>query len=550
MSRPTLIRCALVVAGGVILYLSFPPTELWWLAPIGIVAFAAVVHDRRPGAAFWYGYLFGAAFLFPLINWVGTYVGPIATVPLVAAESVAFGLLGIAVAQIRKLPAAPFWAACLWVGVEALRSRVPFGGFPWGRLAFGQPEGKFLPLAALGGAPLLSFAVALTGFGLAALVHVAVTSRANLRPTQLISGVVCIVLPLCAGLASAPLVDTGAENGTATIAVVQGDVPRAGLEFSSQRRAVLDNHAARTEELAADVAAGRVPQPDVVIWPENASDLDPYLSPDAEQVIEQAVEAIGVPTLVGTVLLTGERYDTTNTVLVWEPGTGPVERYDKRRILPFGEYMPFRSFFRLFTSQVDEAGNFVSGDEDAVVTANGIRIGLAICWEVAFDGALTDAARDDAEILVVPTNNATFGRTDMTYQQLAMSRVRAVEHGRAVLVAATSGVSAVISPDGSVLQETDLFTPDVLVAQVPRRTSTTLATDLGAAPEWVLTALGAFAVAIVGYRNRSGSEGLKSEVLERLRRHRRAPKRRARDERATHGGWGRARPGTGDHPDL
>jgi apolipoprotein N-acyltransferase len=302
------------------------------------------------------------------------------------------------------------------------------------------------------------------------------------------------VAPVVTGIVAAPLAETTTVDGQAVVALVQGNVPRAGLDFNAQRRAVLDNHVARTMQLAADVAAGRYPQPALVIWPENSSDIDPLRNPDARAVINRAVRAIGAPILVGAVL----RHDDghyTNTAIVWDPRTGPGERHDKRRVQPFGEYVPYRRFFRLFSSYVDRASNFVPGSGDGAVDMGPVRVGVATCYEVVFDDLVRQSVRSGAQVLAVPTNNATFGFTEMTYQQQAIARVRAVEHGRTVLVAATSGVSAVIAPDGTVEQHTSLFTPAALVARVPLRSGTTLATRLGPVPEWLLVALGVLGVA-------------------------------------------------------
>jgi apolipoprotein N-acyltransferase len=296
-----------------------------------------------------------------------------------------------------------------------------------------------------------------------------------------------------AGLAVAPMVTTAATNGHAVAALIQGNVPRAGLDFNAQRRAVLDNHVARTLQLADDVAAGRSPRPQLVIWPENSSDIDPLRNADARTEIDYTARTIGAPIVVGAVL---EHDDgrPTNTLIVWDPRTGPGERQDKRRLQPFGEYMPYRDFFRLFSPYVDRASNFVPGTGDGALNVGPARVGVATCYEVVFDDLVRQSVQSGADVLAVPTNNATFGFTDMTYQQQAISRVRAVEHGRAVLVAATSGASAVIAPDGTVEQSTRLFTPAALVTQVPLRTGTTLATRLGPGPEWCLTAVGVLGV--------------------------------------------------------
>ncbi|MCP2257519.1 apolipoprotein N-acyltransferase [Streptoalloteichus tenebrarius] len=511
-TRAFVLRLLGAVAAGLTLFASFPPRPLWWLAPLAFVLLGLVVHGRRARAGFGYGVVFGAAFLGPLLWWTGTYVGVAAPLALTALESLFFGVGCAAVAATSRLRGAPVWAAALWVGADALRARLPFGGFPWGKVAFGQPEGVFLPLAAVGGTALLSFAVTLCGFGLAALARTLLVWRRGLGRPRWWGPGLAAVAPVLAGAVAGPLVvSTAPESGTATAAVVQGNVPRLGLDFNAQRRAVLDNHVRRTEELAQAVREGRVRQPDLVIWPENSSDIDPYRNADAWAEIQEAVRQVNAPVSVGAVLVppTGS---LRNTAILWEPRRGPVAEYTKRQLQPFGETLPLRGLMRLVAPEfVDKLQHEFGPGQEAVSFPMGpARVGLATCYEVAFDWAVTDTVRSGAQVLAIPTNNATFGFTDMTYQQLAMSRVRAVEHGRTVLVAATSGVSAVVLPDGSVARSTALFTPDVLVENVPLRTTATLATRLGAVPEWALTALGAAAlgwVMVRGVARRRGVAG-------------------------------------------
>jgi apolipoprotein N-acyltransferase len=498
--------------GGFLCYLASAPHTRWWLAPVGMALLGAALWGRRRRAGLGLGFLFGLGYFLPLLPWVGIYVGPLPWLALATAEAVLLGVGCALISIVSACPGAPFWAAALWVATEAASSRVPFGGFPWGKLAFTQDDGPLLRIAALGGTPLVSFAVALTGFGLAELVRRAVlagragaSARAAIRDRAVAPAAACAALPVLVA-AVVPSWITGATAvpaRTVTVAAVQGNVPRLGLDFNAQRRAVLDYHVRRTLQLADDVAAHRVAKPDLVIWPENSSDIDPLRNPDAYAEISAATDRIGVPVLVGAVLVLPDDAHTTNSALVWEPGVGPVERNDKRRVEPFGEYLPWRGFFRLFSSFADQAGYFVPGRGPGVVTLAGIPVGVAICWEVAFDDLVTDSVRNGAQLLAVPSNNATFGHSDMTYQQLAMSRMRAVEHDRAVVVAATSGESAIIAPDGAVIVRSALFTPAALVRQVPLSTSATLATRLGALPEWVLTALGLAAVAATLLRARA-----------------------------------------------
>jgi apolipoprotein N-acyltransferase len=509
-----LARLTAATGGGVLLYLGFAPSAQWWLALPAFGLLGAAVHGRRARAGFGYGALFGLGFLLPLLRWTGIYVGPVPWLALSAAEAVFIGAAGAGMAVVSRLRGAPLWAAAVWVGAEALRARLPFGGFPWGRVAFGQPDGPLLPVTAVGGAPLLSFVTVLAGLALGEAGRR--LARGEMRAAAVPA--LLAIAALATGPLSALLPPAGAPPvRTVTIAAVQGNVPRLGLDFNAQRRAVLDNHVRVTEQLAADVAAGRRPRPDVVLWPENASDIDPLRNPDAAAAIDQAARAVGVPIVLGTVLAGAPAPDgtatATNSVLVWQPGVGVVDRTDKRRVQPFGEYLPWRSFFRLLSDYADRAGNFVPGTGAGAVDAAGIRVGIAICWEIAFDDLVADSVAAGAQVLAVPSNNATFGRSDMTYQQLAMSRVRAVEHDRAVLVVTTSGVSATIAPDGAVTATTSSFTPDVLVAATPLRATTTLADRLRGAPEWMLLAAGLVGVGLA----RIGTAGRATRGLARRR---------------------------------
>nr|WP_255426550.1 apolipoprotein N-acyltransferase [Pseudonocardia sp. C8] len=550
------LAAVVALLGGVLLYLSFPPRDgLWWLALPAFTLLGLVLRDARPRRGFLAGFTFGLGFLLPLLVWTGSFVGSLPWVVLSAFEALFLGLTGAVMALVSRVPGRlaalwPVWAAAVWVGGELLRGSVPFGGFPWGRVGFGQPESPLLPVAALGGVPLLSFGTVLSGLALAELLRRVLVRRGPAAgdghaaarahgvgsearedvagsppagPATTAGGghaaiavpAVLLVLVAAAGpLAALVPATPGAPARTVTVAAIQGNVPRLGLDFNAQRRAVLDNHARQTEILAADVAAGRRPQPDVVVWPENSSDIDPLRNPDAAARIDAAARAVRAPIMVGAVLVNPGR-TTSNAALVWEAGTGVVDRQDKRRIQPFGEYMPWRSFFRLFSSYVDRAGFFVPGDGDGLLTIAGIPTAVAICWEIAFDDAFGDAVDAGAQLLAVPSNNATFGLSEMTYQQLAMSRVRAVELDRPVVVVTTSGVSAMITPDGAVTDATGQFEPGVLVDRVDLRTTTTLSARLRSGPEWMLTVTGLLAagLALGASRGRHGDTARRSGAV-------------------------------------
>jgi apolipoprotein N-acyltransferase len=265
-----------------------------------------------------------------------------------------------------------------------------------------------------------------------------------------------------------------------------------------------------TLRLAADVRAGRAGRPDLVVWPENSSDIDPYTNPDAAADISTAARAVGAPVLVGAVVDGPGRF-VSNTAIVWDPVTGPGQTYVKRHPVPFAEYVPARGFFRLFTDKVDLVrADFAAGTRPGVLGLGGATVGDVICFEVVEDDLVADVVHGGAGMLVVQTNNATFGHSDESAQQLAASRLRAVEYGRTVVVAATSGISAVVAPDGSVVRRSQLFTPAVFDLAIAQRGSTTVAARLGAVPELVLTAVGTAALLVAagaGLRRRRAAGG-------------------------------------------
>lgn len=515
-----LLASLLAIAGGLAVWGAFPGRTAWWLAPIGVSLIWLALRGQRTGRAAWYGLLAGWAMFVPLLAWSGIYVGKLPWFALATLEALYVAAMGALSPWVWRLLSRRAGGAVvavgltgLWVAQEAARSRTPFGGFPWGRLAFSQADGPLLSTASIGGAPLVSATVAL----IAALIALAVAelaaarrSRSLPRPSGRAAGwaaaaVLVGVLPL----AVPRPVEADRE---VRVAAVQGNVPEPGLEFNAERRAVLDNHARGTRRLADRVDQGAAPRPDVVIWPENSSDIDPKRNPDAAQVIQEAVDRIGVPVIVGT-LFEEPTDHISNVSIVWGPSTpapGPAARvpaglgshYVKRHPAPFGEYIPYRSFFRHFSDKVDLVRrDFVAGTASPVLDAGVVRLGDVICFEVAYDDLVRDGVRQGAELIVVQTNNATFGFTDESVQQLAMSRLRAVESGRAVVHISTVGVSGLIMPDGSLVERSEHFTAEVLQASLPVRHANTLATRVGAWPELVLAVLGGL-LAAAGLRRR------------------------------------------------
>ncbi|WP_052681679.1 apolipoprotein N-acyltransferase [Saccharothrix sp. ST-888] len=540
--RAGLPRTGLAVAAGLLLALAFPPYGLWPLSILGVAALSLLTRGRTARQGAWTGFAFGFPFFLLLLDWIRV-IGPDALVGLSVLEALFVVALGAGLAATSRLRTWPLWGACLWVAQEWARDRLPLGGFPWGRLAFANTASPFTPLAALGGAPLVTFAVALAG---TLLGYTALRLRRSPAPTT--AGATDAAeaadateaapdtrrlprAPRAAALAAAGAVatilagylvpvPTGADaRDTVKVAVIQGNVPHPGMDFLGRPFMVLDNHASATERLAAAVAAGKAERPDVVIWPENSSDLNPYAVPEAYQRIDQAVKAIGVPTLVGTLVDGPDSQHVQNEGIVWDPQSGPGEFYTKQHPVPFGEYVPFRAeLSKVITRLQRVARDFYPGTHDGVMQLGPARIGDVICFEVAYDEIVRDTVNDGGRVLVVQTNNATYAKSGQPDQQLAMSRLRAVEHGRAVLIAATSGISAIIAPDGSVVSRTQELTPAELSATVPLLNGKTVADRVGAAPEWALSIAGLLACGAVAVgatrrrRNGGGTAGTPAEA--------------------------------------
>ena len=513
-------RYPLALASGLALWLAFPSHNLWIMAPIGVALLALATSGARAWQGAMLGLLSGLACFVPLLSWSGVYVGALPWIALAVLESLYIALLGMACALLQGGPSAsgvvrvrPMVVALVWVAQEFLRDNTPFGGFPWARLAFSQADSSLAALASLGGAPGLTFGVALVGGLAAAGVGRLIGSRHSagqpgLRSKGMARSLVvttfCFAGAIAVMLVPA-LIPRPVDGPTAQFLAVQGNVPRPGLNFNAERRAVLDDHARVTAQAAAAVKAGTRPKPDLVVWPENASDIDPLRNPDAANVITGAVDAMNTPLVLGAVL-DEPKPMVSNASLLYLPGRGLTARYVKRHPVPFAEYIPYRSFFRHFSDKVDLVySDFVAGNSVGVFrvpTTGGqtIAAGPIICFEVAYDGLVRDTVDHGANVLLVQTNNATFGFTDESVQQLAISRIRAIEHGRSIVHVSTVGVSALITPDGTAHQLSTLFTPAVLAAELPLRTERTVADRVGPWPEYLASAGVAVMLALLALR--------------------------------------------------
>ena len=494
------------VAGGLALYASFPPVGVWPLAVLGPALLVIALTGRSLRASFGCGLAFGLALFVPLLSWLANEAWYV-WIALAGALAVIFAVLAIGQRLLLRLPYWPAAVAGWWVCVEAVRDRWPYA-FPWGRLAMSQSVAPDVRWVAVGGAPLLSFLVALTGAMIARAVLAQLApglpgswrSRKSWGPA--LAAVVTAGLVLAGGLL--PVDPTGGAP-TVPVAAIQGNVPRArNLPQLLNDSEVTQNHAAATLKLAAEVKAGRLPAPGLVIWPENSTDQDPRQDPAIYAELAAAVAAVGHPVLVGEVLQDPQR----NVGQLWVPGRGPTTFYVKRELVPFGEYIPFRGIISSFSSLPSlQPVDFTPGHQAVVFDVGQIRLGDVICYEVAFDNLVRSEVTAGANLLAVQSNDADFeidGQLGETEQQTAMARIRAIESDRAVVYASTTGESAIIAPNGTLIVHSGVWQQAILDARVPLVSYRTLADRVGAWPEYVIIMLTVLALGWAVVRSRSG----------------------------------------------
>ncbi|MGD9958861.1 apolipoprotein N-acyltransferase [Nocardioides sp.] len=490
-----LLRTFAALVAGVVLALAFEPFNQPVVVPFCIAAFVLCVRGLGVGRALVPGFMFGVGFMYVLIFWMRV-VGPDAWIALATLEAAFYAVLGSVTALVTRLRWWPLWTAAAWVACEVFRSSGTTGWMPWGRVSYAMvdtPVAAAFPWVGGNGTSLL---LALLGSTLAWGV---LRFRASPRAVALAVAASLVLL-----LAPSLMTWHSASDGSVTVAAVQGNVPGDGSDILLDFRQVTQNHVDSTVQLADDVAAGRQPRPDFVIWPENSTAVDPFTDAETNAGIWAASNAIGVPILVGAIADAPGNSQVLNQGIVWNPGVGGGDRYTKRHPVAMGEYIPYRN--GLLTSMVGRLAlvprDMVAGTRTEPLQIAGTPVADAICFDVAYDDGLYHQVRNGARMIVVQTSNATFIHTTQIEQQFAITRLRAIETGRYVVVAATNGISGVIAPDGSVVSQAAPRTQKVLLEEVALHDEVPPGVILG---PWIgraaiLTALLATAFSLVPYR--------------------------------------------------
>lgn len=484
--------------------LAWEPYGWWPLLLVGLPALTLVTRGAPLRRGFALGYLYGLAMLATTISWIHV-LGVWVAVLLIAFEALWFALLGLALSLTSVLRWWPVAAAGLWMLLEFGYSRVPFGGFGWTRLAYAAvdtPLAGWFPLIGVAGVSLLvTLSAQLLAF---VLLRIAGGGGGRtFRTLAVVAGVLAAIIGSGALLRVMALRSSDAA-GTASVEVgiVQGNVPGRGIEALGRMRSVTNNHLAETLNLTVKARLGQVPEPDFILWPENSTDIDPTRDPVTEQTVQAAAQIAGRPILVGAVMNGPGPDERQTAALWWDPVRGILARYNKQNLVPFGEWIPFRQQLLPLVPILKEVGaQSVAGTEPGVlnvpVGGRQIAVGDIICFELAYDRTVYDTLTHGAQLLVVQSNNATYGGTGQIEQQFAITRARAMESRREIAVATTNSVSGFIDRNGTVVARTQEFTAASMVVDMPLRTELTPA--IRVAP-WLdrSTALAGLLVAVYG----------------------------------------------------
>ena len=487
-------RIPTAMVGGLISSLAMPRENIW---PLIFVSVAMILISVR-GLRFWnasgVGFLAGLAFYLSQVEWLSLYLGPVPWIALSVMEAAIFSIGAGLVAMVwswcetlktswYKSFAISAAIATLWTAREWFAINIPYGGFPWSRVAQALSESFLSQLVYFVGISGLTF---VSVFITVSILQTLESGVKSLKENLLTLSASALALAIAALF----VIPTAPESGEITVAAVQGNA-NAGLFANAERGTFLRNHLEATDLLREHP---RLDEVDFIVWPENASDLNPQANSMALASIEAVISEYNVPLILGAITESGGVY--FNSSLYYSQDAQQVDQYDKKRPVPFAEYVPDREFWNQLAPDLIGlvSRDYAFGTRDGIFEFEGNNLGVLICFEIAIDDIGRELVAGGAQIILSQTNNADFGRSDETFQQAALARLRAIETGRTVVNISTVGVSRIFLPNGQIVSELPIFEPGVMVEQVPLRTSITPA--MAIAPYFDLT-VNFFALALI-----------------------------------------------------
>jgi len=473
-------RCA---AAGLCLAGSVPPWGWWPLAFIGILLLDRLLADQPANRRFGRTWLVAATWLYPAMLWMWDLTAP----GYVAAGAFYAAYFGIAAALGPSGPARRLVLPGAFALAEVARWSWPFGGVPLAHVGLSQVNTPLIHTARLAGPLLVVVSVVIIGQALSALW--------DRQGRTAAIGFAVVVLLVAGGL----LHPRSSVVDVVDVALVQGGGPQQTRASSDQEPVVLSRHVEASNLINVPV--------DLVIWPENVVNPGRFLDQEqAYDLVAGVARDHDAPVLAGWFLPVSD-VNTANFQSVITPAGEETDRYDKVRLVPFGEYVPFRD---LITSLVDgvplPSRDVLPGTAAPVLETDVGPVGIAISWEGFFEHRSRHAVREGAQLLANPTNGSSFWLTQVQTQQVASNQLRAVENDRWVTQVSPTGLSAVIDPQGNVLQRTGVGERATLVATVEMRDGRTLASRVGWWPVVLYGILALVATRVLESRSDRGRE--------------------------------------------
>jgi apolipoprotein N-acyltransferase len=427
---------------------SFEPLGWWFGAPLGYaLLLRKLVRSSSTPKLYLQVFLFAFISAGVTLIWAGKYVG---LLPLFFL-ALLHGLFYLPLATLRRYTRNIFWFIPTLLLIEEFRARFPFSGFSWMRIAFSQADSPYLSIVSIGGVSLLSLWVLLISYLLIAL---------NFKKALVILLII---------IAPSFLSNSYSSTEKISYAGIQGNTPSVGIGFNDRAKAVFNLHVSTTIDLILE-------SPDVIIWPENAIDVDPFVNQDVINAIESMTTKFSAPLIAGAV--TRNTGQLENVSIMYDVGGKVVSVYSKQYLTPFGEYIPLRGIARIISPYVDDVSDFSRGARVDVHRVNDMNIAPVICYELLSDSLVRNAAQK-SDALVVQTNSATFAGTSESAQQLAITRIRAMENAREIVSISTIGISAHIDINGNVLEQTGEDVRAILKGDLQGVSNRTIASHLG-----------------------------------------------------------------------
>ena len=462
------------------LSLAFPPAGLWPVAFVALAPLLWLLGEAQPRRGSVLGLVFGLAFHGATLYWILRF-GELAWVGVTVVSAMWVGVFGALVPVLRRRgdPVVKVLAiASAWTVLEWLKGMWPLGGFSWGTLGVSQVDNAAtVRLGTIAGVWGVTFAVVAVN---AALAQVAAGGRG--RDGR--AGIVALTGAAAISIAPLALPFASAEGQAIDIATIQVDVREA-----ENRAGVGEDLRVAELNIAQHRHLAQGPLPDLVVWGEGALDPEAAANPEVREVVSRVVAQVGAPTIVGAVIDDDDGTQHTSVLHLDADGV-EVDRYDKTHLVPFGEYVPFRSRLGWIDAIDQVPVDREPGLGTQLFSSPSLpAFSTPICFENSFPAITRSIVSQGAGFVVVPVNNASYGFTAASAQHLQMSQMRAIETGRWYVNAAISGISAFVDPSGNIAASSGLFETDILRHTIRASNERTWYVRLGDWLPWLCLAL-------------------------------------------------------------